>query len=75
MATQPRPSLRDACVVALVKQLHAVPRSTFAAVAWNEDVLLALLAVRAAAGRKRLPWRLALTPRPSLVSARFSSAG
>jgi hypothetical protein len=43
MAAQPQPSLRDACVLALSKQLHATPRATFSAVAWNEDVLLALL--------------------------------
>ena len=48
MATQPRPSLRDACVVALVKRLHIVPLTEFVAVPLAEDVLLALLAVRSA---------------------------
>lgn len=47
MAAQPRrlPSLRDACVVAFAKRLHDTPLATFTARAWNEDVLLALLAV------------------------------
>lgn len=49
MATQPRPSLRDVCVLALAKRLHVVPLATFTAHVLSEDVLLALLAVRAAA--------------------------
>jgi hypothetical protein len=49
MATQPRPSLRDSCVLVLAKGLHVVPLATFTAHVLSEDVLLALLAVRAAA--------------------------
>ena len=73
MATQPRPSLRDVCVVALSKQLHATPRATFAAVAWNEDVLLELLAVRARVLHAAAPpWLTAATRQVTLQLGRLN---
>ena len=73
MATQPRPSLRDACVVALSKQLHATPRAMFAAVAWNEDVLLELLAVRARVLHAAAPpWLTAATRQVTLQLGRLN---